>query len=293
MEGPFEERGGYILPRMTPERWEELKTFPLQHGDVFIVTYPKSGTTWMQQIVKLLRNGGQVDDVILDVSIPWLELLDCNLGRSLGYNKEMANSRGLLFPRAFKSHFPYEFVPGGLPHTTSAKYIYVMRNPKDVCVSQWHHRMMMNVDPNLTWDRHVAECLSTKPPFGNWFEHTQGWWKHKEAPNLLFIKYEDMKADPYTSVCTVADFIGITDATEELIENVIQHSSFASMKKDATSNHSWMIGPDKLFSKPGSEFIRKGEVGNWKHYFSDEESKRFDDMFIEKLGDSGLTFQFE
>ena len=57
--------------------------------------------------------------------------------------------------------------------------------------------------------------------------------------------------------------------------------------------YSWKIGPDKLLTKPGSAFIRKGEVGNWKQYFSDEQSKLFDDMFSEKLGDSGLTFQFE
>ena len=293
MEKFFEEKGGSLLPRMSPEQWEELKNFPLQHGDVFIATYPKCGTTWMQQIVRLLRNGGQMDDVILDISIPWLEALDCDLGRSLGFSKEMASSDDLLSPRAFKSHFPYEFVPGGFPHTTTAKYIYVMRNPKDACVSRWHHMIMMNVDPNLTWERYAALWLSTKVPFGTWFDHVVGWWKHKDAANILFMKYEDMKADPYASVHSVADFIGVTDVTEELIQKVVHHSSFTSMKKDSSSNYSWKIGPNKLLSKPGSEFIRKGEVGNWKQYFSDEQSKRFDDIFSEKLGDSGLTFQYE
>ena len=286
----FEEKDGVVLPRLSPERWEELKNFPLHHDDVFIVTFPKSGTTWVQQIVRLLRNG---DGKILDRCIPWLEVLDSTFGRSMGYNKEMACSSDLLSPRAFKSHFPYAFVPGGLPHTTLAKYIYVMRNPKDVCVSQWHHVMMMNVHPNLTWDQHVGQWLSTTTQFGTWFDHILGWWEHKDAPNILFIKYEDMKADPHTAVRSVADFIGVTDATEELIENVVQRSSFASMKKDNSSNYSWEIGPDKLLTEPGSAFIRKGEVGNWKQYSSDEQSKLFDDMFTKKLGDSGLTFQYK
>ena len=293
MEPIFEEKDGVVLPRLSPERWEELKNFPLQHDDVFIVTFPKSGTTWVQQIVRLLRNGGQADGVKLDRCIPWLEVLDSALGRLMGYNKEMASSSDLLSPRAFKSHFPYAFTPGGLPHTTTAKYIYVMRNPKDVCVSQWHHVMMMNVDPNLTWDQHVGQWLSTKAHYGTWFDHTLGWWKHKDASNILFIKYEDMKVDPHTTVRMIADFIGLRDATEGVIENAVQRSSFASMKKDNSSNYSWKIGPDKLLTKPGSAFIRKGEVGNWKQYFSDEQSKLFDDMFSEKLGDSGLTFQFE
>ena len=72
----IEVKGGTVLPRLSPERWQELETFPLRPGDVFIVTCPKSGTTWMQQIVKLLRNGGKRDDIKLDKSIPWLEVLD-------------------------------------------------------------------------------------------------------------------------------------------------------------------------------------------------------------------------
>ena len=45
----------------------------LEPSDVWIVTYPKAGTTWSQQIVKLIRNGGESDDKTIDVSVPWLE----------------------------------------------------------------------------------------------------------------------------------------------------------------------------------------------------------------------------
>ena len=136
----FEIKDGFKVPRNTSERWEELNSYPLRPDDVFIATFFRSGTTWMQQIVKLLRSGGQPDGVKLDRSIPWLEILDSNLGKLLGYTPDMATSSDALSPRAFKSHLPYELVPGGLPHTTPAKYIYVMRNPKDVCVSTWYHK---------------------------------------------------------------------------------------------------------------------------------------------------------
>ena len=71
-----ETKNGFLVLRNTPERWEELERFPLLPGDVFIVTYPRSGTTWMQQIVKLLRSDGQPDHVTVDRAIPWLEVLD-------------------------------------------------------------------------------------------------------------------------------------------------------------------------------------------------------------------------
>ena len=118
----------------------------------------------------------------------------------------------------------------------------------------------------------MAKMLSMEPPFGGWFEHILGWWRHNDSPNILFIKYEDMKRDPPTTVQSVASFIGIEKATDELLRNVIQNSSFASMKKDATSNYNWMVGEGKVFSQENS-FIRK--VGGWREHFNEEQSKHF------------------
>ena len=283
-----EKVNGVVLPRMSPERWQELKTFPLRRDDLFIVTYPKSGTTWMQQIVKLLRNGGKSDDVPLDRCIPWLDVLDCDFGKLHGCTPDMATSSDVLSPRAFKSHFQYEFAPGGLPHTSPAKYIYMMRNPKDVCVSYWHHVSMIEED--YPWEKHFGMFTSPECMWGTWFDHVLGWWKHNDASNILFVKYEDMLSDPLTHVRTVANFIGIENATDELIRVVTEKSSFRKMKDDSSCNYDWLMG--KVFSGDSS-FIRKGVVGNWKQQFSAEESKHLDDIFSEKMSGSGLTFQFE
>ena len=58
---------------ITQERMDELVDFKLFEDDVFIVTYPKSGTTWCQQIVKLIRKDGVDDGTSMKISIPWLE----------------------------------------------------------------------------------------------------------------------------------------------------------------------------------------------------------------------------
>lgn len=49
--------------------------FTTRDGDVFVVTYPKCGTIWTTQIVKLVLNNG-VDDTAVDndVARPWIEL---------------------------------------------------------------------------------------------------------------------------------------------------------------------------------------------------------------------------
>ena len=219
-----------------------------------------------------------------------LEILDSDFGSLIGnYTPDMASSSDVLSPRAFKSHVPYDFVPGGLPHTTPAKYIYVMRNPKDVCVSYWHHqnvRSKVTSINHLNFDEYVSNFFSDGIRWGSWFNHVLGWWKHKDAPNILFMKYEDLNHDPHTSVHTVAEFVGIEGVTEELVQEVVCKSSFLSMKSDKTCQS----GPGQIFSK--GEFFRKGQVGDWKEHFSADQNRRFDAKCAERLRDSDLKFDF-
>ncbi len=75
--------GKYLLTsiytsRSVPEdRFRVLATFPLRKSDdLFIVSFPKSGTTWTQQIVRLLRNNGTQDTsgVHISTAIPYIDI---------------------------------------------------------------------------------------------------------------------------------------------------------------------------------------------------------------------------
>ena len=55
---------GILLPDIVDQNdLDKLKTFELYPDDVWVASYPKSGTTWAQQIVRLVRNRGAPDDM--------------------------------------------------------------------------------------------------------------------------------------------------------------------------------------------------------------------------------------
>ena len=66
--------GDFYLPAITKEKIDDLKVaYKGRKDDVTVVTYPKSGTTWMQQILKLMQRNG-VDDTSVPTIFPWLEM---------------------------------------------------------------------------------------------------------------------------------------------------------------------------------------------------------------------------
>ena len=67
---------GLMVPPMITQRkvYEVKAKLRLCPGDVVVNTYPKSGTTWVQQILKLLKNGGKEDGRDVAFEVPWLEV---------------------------------------------------------------------------------------------------------------------------------------------------------------------------------------------------------------------------
>ncbi len=188
---------------VTPESIAEAASLPVDPSDVWIATYPKSGTTWTQNIVKLIRNKGEKDGVQLMHSVPWAE---ANSDQS--YFK--VNLFTLPKPRAFKSHLTYDLMPCGKPSTTPCKYIYVARNPKeDVAVFYFFHYIRISVrkDATLDWDIFFRNFIYGNVDSGDFFDHVLSWWSHRNEDNVLFLMFEDMKKDPRAAITRIATFI--------------------------------------------------------------------------------------
>ena len=254
------------------------KEFVVKDGDVFIVTYPRSGTTWTEQMVHLLVNKGEQGEQRITDAVPWLETLPHRPNGMIKFLETMPQRR------LFTSHLPYPL----MPHidNTTAKIIYVARNPKDVAISTYFHNQSKGGYEG-SWDEYFQLFLYSDVGFGPYFDHVLPWWQASQKDkNILFLTYENMKHDHAGNVAKLASFLGI-QADSQLIETVVRLSSFQSMTSNETTNFEWI--PQKA-DKP--KHFRKGDIGDWRNHFSPEQSQQMDSIFMKKMKGSDLQFDF-
>jgi len=274
-------RGGRIpFPPFLTQREIDLvrDKFVVRPDDVFVVTYPRSGTTWTEQIVHLLDRAGEQGDELLGDAVPWLETLP---NRPQGYDGFL---EGRIGRRLFTSHLPRSLMPGA--GEENGRYLYVARNPKDVAVSCFHHDRSKN-DYRGTWDEWFERFARGEVLFGSFFDHVLPWWEESgRTSNVLFLRYEDMKRDLSEIVARIAEFIGVT-ADPALIETVVEKSTLASMAANPKTDFHWVPQKEGV-----PKHLRKGVVGDWRGTFSAEQSRRLDALVLEKLSGTGLRFDF-
>ncbi|XP_078662474.1 sulfotransferase 1A2-like [Branchiostoma floridae x Branchiostoma belcheri] len=282
-------KGMRLASHLVPEDMDDIQDFVVRDDDVFIITYPKSGTAWLQRIVSLLHFGGDVsktDQKEQDELVPYFE-------QKCGDSATFRKLPEAPSPRLLKSHLNFCHAPVQLTQG-KGKVIYVARNPKDVAVSYYHFHFMVTTLKNPTsWEQFVLDFVNGDLSRGAWHDHVLEWWQHKDNPNVLFLRYEDLQKDTRKEVEKVAEFLGWS-VTPEVIDMVVEHSKFKKMATNPNTNK--VDGKEVkggIFDSSKGTFFRKGVVGDWKSHFSDEQSQWFDAFYKEKLGPTGLQFDFE
>ena len=257
---------------------EHREKISIRPDDVFIATYPKCGTTWMQHIVKLISNNGVENGMDDDVFIPWIDHM------SVDEVESMAS------PRFFKTHLPYNLMAGGGdPASTKAKYIYVIRNPKDAAVSSYHFtKKVYPAKASLSWEEFFEQFVAGDVIYGAFHSHFLGWWTHRHSKNILVVTFEEMKRDLTSVISVVANFLGYA-LTDEAITKIAEEGEFINMKTNPTANKAYL---DTYSNLGSTAFMRTGITGDWENMFTKEQSERMDAIIADKLGSAGLVFDF-
>jgi hypothetical protein len=254
-------------------------------NDVLVCSYFKSGTNWtMQMAVQIAYRGRAEFEHIHDI-VPWLELpARSRFAVPISDETCAASPTGL---RVIKTHLPFSKVA----YAPAARYIWVVRDPKDVFVSSYHFMRSTLLGPLMPSVRRWLDVFLSADAFsGSWAEHLQGGWRHRQLDNVLFLTYEEMKADLRATVMRLADFMGV-DLTPEELASVVRQSSFAHMKK---IGHKFdMIGLSPPWGKPGGAMVRRGERGSATELLSEADQRRIDDYWRAELGRLGSDFPYD
>lgn len=222
--------------------------------DVFISSYPRSGTTLTQWILYLLTHEEQPDPTHLTKVSPWFE-------RSLATGEvTAADLERFPSPRVFKSHLPREWLPDG------ARYIYVERDGLDVLVSYFHFYQAY-LGFKGTMDDFYSRFMDGRLQYGSWFDHVAGWRERASDPDVLIVRYEDLLNDRKASIERIVDFLG-WERDERSVDRAVIESSFDAMKRrESVFDHATALLLERGVSP--QSFLRSGQTGRGEDALSE------------------------
>lgn len=180
----------------TKEGYARGLAFTPRPSDVLIATYPKCGTTWMQQIVHGLRTRGDMSFREITEAVPWLEA-----AADMGIDPQAEQAAA---PRCYKTHLNWAQIPKG------ARYIHVSRDPTDALVS--YHRFLEGwffETGAIDLDTLARDSFLVGRRGEDYWGFLVSWWKKRNDPDVLFLCFEDMKRDLAGTIDKVAEFIGV------------------------------------------------------------------------------------
>ena len=262
------ERAKYFA---TDEGWQRGLDYKPDPTDVFIVTPPKCGTTWMQQIVHGLRTRGSMDCDEITRVVPWIDMAH-DSGIDI-YAPQVAH------PRAFKTHSTMDEVPKG------GKYIVVLRDPKDALLSHYYFFEGFFFEKgSIDIETFAREHYM---PGRDIYKHITALWDQRNDENVLPLCYENMKADLPQTVERVAEFIGIP-LDDELKEIVIRQSDIKFMQAHENQFEDHIIREKRsaVMRLPADgqlSKVRDGQVGSAKLSVPENIKQELDEIWKNEI----------
>lgn len=322
------------LIRLMPGRWllptgfqnfaDRIYNFQHKKSDVVVMTWPKCGTTWTQEIVWTMMNSPNLDHpdsnlpiltrspfIEMDMLFPTLKPGEVPPSDDPFYmtfkkvcpNKDPADGMHVQLteefpePRLIKTHLPFSLMSPSILDT--CKVIYVARNPKDVIVSYHHHSRLLKLHDYVgSFEDFVQYFVDDDLVFGPYWLHLKEAWERKSHKNHHFIFYEDLKANPLGEIKKLDAFLN-TKLTDAQLDGIVKYTSFKEMRaRDNAPVFNFEQGgvkvevvKDEIAKKEGG-FFRKGESGDWKNKFTPEMDAKVNQWLQKNLNNLGLEFKY-
>ncbi len=233
----------------------------LRTNDAFLVSYPRSGTTWLRFLLSEALTGRSPEFTPDPALVP--------------YVGEHRGAEGIL-PDGGRVIMSHELFPVG-----GRRVLYIVRDPRAVALSEfrWLRRRGLT-DDDL--DAFLTDFVAGRSnPWGGWGAHVERWRTSEAAAAGLFrmTRYEDLRADPVGVLRGLLRFLGAT-VSDDRIEAAVANNSLEAMQRKEER------APDSAFAKGvrrDVRFVRTGAVSGWRAELSSEQTAKIGAAFVETM----------
>ncbi len=240
--------------------------------DTFLVSYPKSGNTWVRFLLaNLMYPNEAVGFANINRLLPAPGVLSKRFLRSLPR------------PRVLKSHEPFD--------VRFRKVIYLVRDPRDVAVSEYHFDLKKRyIEPDVTLERFVKRFIAGETSsYGSWWEHAASWIAaRQDNPSFLLVRYEDLLEDSIGETRKIAEFLGI-QADNERLQAAVDRSSadrMRTLEKQQADQWTGTKGTRKEIP-----FVRAAKSGGWKETLPRQSAEEIEVAWAPLLSFLGYELQ--
>ena len=224
--------------------------------DIFLVSYPRSGNTWIRFLLgNLLHPGDPTTFRNIESRVAEVHF---NPNHKL---------RRLRRPRLLKSHEAF--------HPAYPRIMYVVRDPRDVAVSYYHHNIKArNIPDDYPIDDFVPRFIRAEFDswWGSWGDNVMSWLVMRENHrSFLLLRYEDMQEDTRRELLRIASFLAAAgfpafDISNATLNRAIELSSPSRMRQlEIDQARGYAQLRHTRLDKP---FVRTARCGAWKGILS-------------------------
>jgi hypothetical protein len=229
-------------------------SFKPSRDDVMLVSYPRSGNTWMRLMLGHILTGGSeisfpdgIDDLIIDI-----------YKRN---NREISRlNRG---KGVFKSHGYFN------PAFSKSKVIYIVRDPRDVVISYYNYQVKRWGWRELELTEYIDLFICDGvDDYGTWAENAGSWFGAMNGQkNFLILRYEDILRETEESLNKVCRFVGL-DVSSTQIGQAVEACSFGAVSRLEKSSEAGR-------ENSSESFFRSGRAEQWREELSIEQQYKF------------------
>ena len=238
---------------------------------IWLSSYPKSGNTFVRFLLANYFFDGISCSADVDQRIPSIKRL-----LSQGLQQEaMIGSRAIV-----KTHFLSTRHPL-VKETETAGFIYVVRNPRDVLLSNSRYSGVTGNKPidAVTFAREFIQHMGAPrwrtENFGSWPEHVASWLSAASRIPHIFVRYEELKRNTREELTRILLFLG-EQPTEIKLDRALAYSSLDVMRRMERKEKSMNTMSD-VFGDQGMNnyFVGHGSSGQSLEHLGDNIEHEF------------------